>query len=174
MSRKPPKSSDQTQRSGGVRPIAASVPKIAAKAIGRRGFAEASLITDWDTVVGPELAAASQPVKLGFPPGERANGTLHIRVQGGVATELQHLEPLVVERINGHFGYGAVARLKLIHAPIGRRPPRKAERTPPAVDAAGRERLDSLLADVEDPEIRRALERLGGRLLDRAARIKKT
>ena len=36
-----------SERRGGVRPVAAALPKIAAKAIGKRGFAEAALITEW-------------------------------------------------------------------------------------------------------------------------------
>lgn len=159
-----------------MRPVAAALPKIAAKAIGRRGFAEASLITEWHTVVGAELAKVSQPVKLAFPPGARTNGTLHISVQGGVATELQHLEPQVLERINGHFGYGAIARLRLVHAPPGRNPsrrarPRETERKP---DAAQRESLVSLLSPVDDDDMRSALESLGAAILAREHRVKKS
>jgi len=95
--------SKNKERRGGVRPVAAALPKFAAKAIGKRGFAEAALITEWDRIVGRELACVSQPEKLAFSPGQRSNGTLHIRVQGAVATELQHLEPLVIEdRSQGH------------------------------------------------------------------------
>ena len=157
-----------------MRPVAASLPKIAAKAIGRRGFAEAALITDWDTIVGKELARVSQPEKLAFSPGERRNGTLHIRVQGGVATELQHLEPLVVERINSHFGYGAIARLKLTHAPLRQPPPRRRERKPPVVQASPEQRaaLDNVLATVDDQEVKDALNRLGKAILGNGSQVK--
>ncbi len=157
-----------------MRPVAASLPKIAAKAIGRRGFAEAALITDWDTIVGKELARVSQPEKLAFSPGERRNGTLHIRVQGGVATELQHLEPLIVERINSHFGYGAIARLKLTHAPLRQPPPRRRERKPPVVQASPEQRaaLDNVLATVDDQEVKDALNRLGKAILGNGSQVK--
>lgn len=159
-----------------MRPVAATLPKIAAKAIGRRGFAEASLITDWDKIVGRELAKVSQPEKLAFPPGERTNGTLHIRVQGGVATELQHLEPLVLERINSHFGYGAIARLRLTHAPLRHPPARRSKisvKTKPP-DPAQRAILDEILASVEDSDIREALNRLGSAVLSNSARVNKS
>lgn len=176
MSRKPQDNArpKDAPRRGGVRPIAAALPKVAAKAIGRRGFAEASLITDWAAVVGDALAAASQPVRLAFPPGKRASGTLHIRVSGGVATELQHLEPLVVERINSHFGYSAVTRLKLIHAPLVKHEPARrrepARASPP--DPAKRDALAALLDGVEDTEVRAALERLGNAILARESQVK--
>jgi hypothetical protein len=157
-----------------MRPIAAALPKIAAKAIGRRGFAEASLITDWASIVGDELAAVSQPAKLSFTPGERINGTLAIHVQGGVATELQHLEPLVVERINGHFGYGAVARLRLVHAPLHRPPKRATARHAVSKPLTKTQQISlaELLGNVEDNEIRGALERLGSAIIRRDSKVK--
>ena len=164
------------ERRGGMRPVAAALPKIAAKAIGKRGFAEATLLTDWDRIVGRELAKVSQPEKLSFPPGERSKGTLHIRVQGGVATELQHLEPQVIERINGHFGYGAVARLKLTHAPLQQPRRRRTRLIPPSPPPTAEQRgaLDKVLAEVEDPEVKQALERLGKAILNKGSEVKKT
>ncbi len=138
------------------------LPKLTAKAIGRRGFTQGLLLNDWQAIVGADLAAVSQPEKLVFPRGERIGGVLHIRVSGGVAVELQHLEPLVIERINGHFGYGAVARLRLIHAPIPRAAaPRPARHSAVAVDPDRRAVLDKMLGGVEDEALRAALERLG-------------
>ena len=165
--------SKNKERRGGVRPVAASLPKIAAKAIGKRGFAEAALITEWDRIVGRELACVSQPEKLAFSPGQRSNGTLHIRVQGAVATELQHLEPLVIERINSHFGYRAIARLKLTHAPLRQtpRPPKRRPRTP---DPKQRAVLADILSEVEDDTVKKALERLGAAILTGSAKVKKS
>tara|TARA_B100000676_G_scaffold269238_1_gene285008 strand:+ start:1050 stop:1568 length:519 start_codon:yes stop_codon:yes gene_type:complete len=162
-----------SERRGGVRPVAAALPKIAAKAIGKRGFAEAALITEWATIVGRDLALVSQPEKLAFPRGQRSNGTLHIRVAGGVATELQHLEPQVVARINGHFGYGAIARLKLTHAPLRQTParPKRGIRKPNPKDHKA---LHDMLGDVEDDAMREALERLGTAIMSGDAEVKKS
>ena len=153
--------------------MAASLPKIAAKAIGKRGFAEAALITEWDRIVGRELACVSQPEKLAFSPGRRSNGTLHIRVQGAVATELQHLEPLVIERINSHFGYRAIARLKLTHAPLRQTSP-PLKRSPQTPDPKQRAVLTDILSKVEDDTVKKALERLGAAILTGSAKGKKS
>ena len=115
------------KRGGAPRPLSANIPDITKKTLGKRGLAEGGLITDWVRIVGPDLASSCQPERLAHPPRERSGGTLHIRVYGGAATELQHLEPLVLERINGHFGYRAVAKLRLIHAPLSGRSERVAE-----------------------------------------------
>ena len=138
-------------RGGGPRPLAASLGALSKRALGRRGFAEAGLITEWDAIVGPELAAASQPDRLTFPPGRRDGGTLRLTVAGPVATELQHLEPVVIERINGYFGYRAVERILLVQGPVRRATGRdKAVSARPAhpSDPAALARLETSLEGV--------------------------
>ncbi len=158
-------------RSGGVRPMAALMPKVTQTILGRRGFAEASIITEWATIVGDDLARSSQPEKLAFPKGERVGGVLHIRAAGGGATELQHLEPQILERINRHFGYRAVGRLKLVHLPLVKPKTAKgkgwnsvaAEQTSTQVEIR---QLD----EVEHTELRTALEKFGQAVATRNSR----
>ena len=158
------------ERVGRPRPVAASLQKLTAKAIGRHGFSEGSLITDWSAIVGHDLAAVCQPEKLAFSRGERTGGVLHIRVQGGVATELQHQEPLIVERINSHFGYGAVARLRLVHAPMSRSQGRRRKPAMPvALDPELTAGLREVVGRVADDESRAVLERIGTAILQREA-----
>ena len=159
------KTGAKTRRGGGPKPLATSVAKLAKKTIGKRGFAEAGLITGWEGVVGPELAASCWPDRLSFPPGRRDGGTLRIRVTGGFALELQHMEPQLLDRINGHFGYRAIERISMIHAPPDKNAPRPRPRdrakqtvTPRAEDRAA---IDAALSGVEDAEIGAALARLG-------------
>lgn len=170
MSETHPRKSTFARRSGAPRPLSATIGGVARRALGKRGFAEAGLITDWESIVGRELAAASQPEQLSFPPGRRNGGTLKIRVAGGVATEIQHLEPVILERINGHFGYAAVARLVLLHAPLANSGTKQDGRSKPGPTArppdSGRvAEIESHLAKVDDPEIRAALARLGRAML---------
>lgn len=158
------------RRSGrGPRALAAMVSKITRKVLKQRGFAEAGIITDWPAIVGAELALESAPEKLVYPPGERLGGVLHIRVAGALATELQHLEPLVIERINGYFGYRAVARLRLLQGPLPveeTAPPPVRRRLEPGEEAALREGL----AEVPDDDLKAALERLGRAVMAKANR----
>lgn len=155
----------QPHRGGGPRPLAATVGGLAKKTIGKRGFAEAGLVTGWEGIVGLELAASCWPDRLSFPPGRRDGGTLRIRVAGGFALELQHMEPQLLERINGHFGYRAIERITMIHAPPGKMPGagrRRIEKKPVAPpDPKARDAVEQALAAVEDPEIRAVLARLG-------------
>lgn len=151
------------ERRGSLRAIAAEVPRIAGAALGKRGFGEAQLVTHWDTVMGPELAAELSPDRMSFPRGERRDGTLRLRVASAFAIEAQHLEPVIIERINGFFGYRAVARLVLVQGPPRHAPPRKPVLRP--LSAAEQRALEERLAAVSDPELRQALARLGAAMI---------
>ncbi|HKO08155.1 MAG TPA: DUF721 domain-containing protein [Alphaproteobacteria bacterium] len=155
-----------TRSGGGARSLAQLLPKLTRAVMGKRGFAEAGLLTDWPAVVGQDIAAKALPERLDFPRGERSEGTLHLRVEGAWALAFQHLEPQLLERINAYFGYRAVSRLKLHQGPL----PRRAETPPPgtapsAVEksgaaAAAEAGLAEELAAVENPALRAALARL--------------
>jgi len=147
------------KRRGGLRAIGAEIPRIAGAALGKRGFGEAQLVTQWEAVIGPELAEKLSPERLTFSRGERRNGTLRLRVASAFAPEAQHLEPVLIERINAFFGYGAVARLVLTQGP-----PLNAKPTPPRLrklSAEEQREIESRVAGVADPELRAALARLG-------------
>lgn len=150
----------------GVRAIAAIVPRVTAGAFRGRGFAEAGILTDWPAIVGPRLAANCSPEKLSFPLAKRTEGTLRLRVAGALATELQHLEPQLIERINGYFGYRAVARIAIVQGPL---PPPKPE-PEPAPRPLGPEEaavLGRMVAGVRDDKLRAALESLGRAVMGR-------
>ncbi|HUZ73409.1 MAG TPA: DciA family protein [Stellaceae bacterium] len=148
------------RRRGGLRALASEVPRIAAPVLGKRGFASAQLVADWASIVGTELAAKISPDRLSFPRGERRDGTLRLRVAAGLAPEVQHRTPLILERINGFFGYRAVSRLVLVQGPPAR-PPLPVPPRPRPLSADERAALDRRLARIEDPGLRDALRRLG-------------
>lgn len=154
------RSAGAEKRHGRLRAIAAEVPRIAAPALGKRGFGEAQLISQWPAIIGAALAAKVTPDKLSYARGERRDGTLRLRVAPAVALEVQHREPQLLERINSFFGYRAVARLVLVQGPPARPPRPDSPRMRPLA-AAEREALDRRLAAIEDPELRAALKRLG-------------
>lgn len=128
----------------------------------KQGFASTELVTRWATIVGPEIAAHAEPIKLqwqrtsGDEPSEPA--TLVLRVEGPAAIEIQHLSNVILERVNRFFGWQAVGRLALRQAPLAHRdttPP------PPKADPAEAERIAIGLTDIGDEELRMALARLG-------------
>ncbi len=149
----------EPRRSSGPRGLSATLSKAADKVFRRRGFAQGRILTEWPQVVGETLAAQSCPEKLSFASDPGAGGTLHVRVSPGVALELQHLEPLVVERINTYFGFRAVARIAMVQGPLPRPEARRLRRKPlaPEREAA----IVETVADTGDGELRTALADLG-------------
>lgn len=147
------------RRRGGLRAIGAEIPRVAGLALGKRGFGEAQLVTQWEAVIGPELAQKLTPERLSFARGERRNGTLRLRVASAFATEAQHLEPVLIERINAFFGYGAVARLTFIQGPSLAAPPAAPPLRP--LTPAEQQALEARVAGIADPGLRDALARLG-------------
>lgn len=153
------------ERVSGPRPIGRTLPDIAGDALGKRGLAFAALIAEWDEIVGRRLGARTLPEKLVFPKGKRAEATLHIRVEGAFALEIQHLEPQILERLNGFLGFRAVVALRLINATLPIRSPRGVTLRPPT--RAESERIAAAAAGIEDPELRATLERFGTSLTTR-------
>lgn len=151
-------------RIGRLRAVAAVLPKVTAKALGKRGFAIAAVITDWAEIMGETLAADTVPRRIAFSRGRQGGGILHLSATGAIATELQHLEPRILERINGYFGYQAVTRLVIHHGLRPRPAPAGAAPTGAPTGSA-----EDRLAAVEDPALRDALRRLGRAVRARAA-----
>lgn len=145
--------------SGGPRPLSQTVRKVAAPLLRRQGFAEADIVLRWAEIVGERLAQRSAPERLERPRGAEA-ATLHVRVAPGAGPELQHLTPLVLERIGAFFGWRAVDRLRLIQAPLDA-PARRAHPSPAVLTPAEETALDSAVASAGDDRLRNALKRLG-------------
>jgi hypothetical protein len=144
-----------------ARPLADLVRRTLADTFARQGFASTELVTHWDDIVGAEVAVHCEPLRLKWPRGSDVDqpepATLVLRVEGPIAIEIQHLAPVILERVNRFFGWRAVGRLSLRQAPLARRaaPPVR-----PAPDPQATAQLAATL-DVADEELRNALARLG-------------
>ena len=142
------------------KPLRELLNKLVGDAFARQGFASAELVTRWDDIVGHEIAAHSEPIKLRWPrrtDDDGEAGTLVLRVEGPAAIEIQHLAALICERVNRFLGWRAVERLALRQAPLRRRQPRAARTEDPAAAAPTAETL----SDIKDDELKEALARLG-------------
>ena len=135
----------------------------------RRALAEVSIFGDWPTIVGPELAARCTPIALRGGAGGRGGATLELAVRSGAALELQHAAPQLVERINGHLGWPAVARLVLRQRPLpetsATEPTEARSPRERAVDPEVERALEADLAGLAEAELREALHALGRTLL---------
>jgi hypothetical protein len=144
-----------------VKPLRELVGKVFGDAFARQGFASAELVTRWEDIVGAEIAAHSEPIKLNWPrrvdEDEREAGTLVLRVEGPAAIEIQHLAALICERVNRFLGWRAVGRLAYRQAPMRRRQSRAKRTADPDLAAQFAEQL----SDIDDDALKEALARLG-------------
>lgn len=160
----------------GPRPIGAFAAAALDASARARGFATTTLLSEWPAIVGAELARFTMPDRVVWPKhradtgetsppqGRRGEGAiLVLRVEGPRAIEVQHRSGQILERVNLYFGYRAIAEMRILQAPVARKP-RRDPAPEPAIDP------DMLppSATVEDRGLRSALLRLGS-----AARAKR-
>ncbi len=160
--------STRPKKSSGARALATLLPKLTKRFYQARGFAEAGVLTDWPDIVGRPLADYTAPERL------HPDGVLDVRVGGAWALELQHLEPLVLDRIASYFGYRAVTRLALKQGPLPPRAKAPPKRLPKVLNKAEEEALKADLAATDDPNLRAALERLGREVLGETVDVEST
>nr|WP_081378513.1 DUF721 domain-containing protein [Novacetimonas hansenii] len=130
-----------------LRSLGALMPGVTRPAFRKQSPAAVQVMLDWPDIVGPELARATVPRRL-------SAGTLTVACVGPVATELQHLAPVVIARINGVCGAGVVSRLKMLQD-ITLRPTPPPPRPRPVP-------VPVVIGDMPEGPLRDALSRLGG------------
>ena len=141
-----------------ARAVSDMLPEVGRAAFRRFGFVQSSIVSRWREIVGDRYAAVSSPESIRFPPGRRSAGVLTLVVEGAHAPMMQHVAPVIMERVNRFFGYPAVDRLSIRQGivQVARRIPRVA---PPSLRPISAELGDSLRA-IADPELRACLESL--------------
>ena len=154
-----------------AKPLRDLLGKVVGETFTRQGFASAELVTRWTEIVGGEIAAHSEPIKIQWPrpvsPAGRASddglalgrpaGTLVLRVEGPAAIEIQHLVNVICERVNRFLGWRAVERIAFRQAPLRR----TSRRSAAAPDPAAAARIAANMPEVADEDLRQALARLG-------------
>ena len=133
----------------------------------RFGAGPETLQARWREIVGENLAARTEPVKLSRP-RNGAGGVLELKVDGPAATLIQHQAPELLMRVNLFLGAGSVERLRVVQGVVKRAQAAQARRRRVQPLDAGLEA--ELVASVERaPEgpLKAALIRLGREVLRR-------
>ncbi|MBN2752816.1 MAG: DUF721 domain-containing protein [Rhodospirillaceae bacterium] len=141
-------------------PLGMAVAAVVRPIVGRKGFVEADILTRWSEIAGTEIATHSRPQRLSKPrSGEVGGPILLIRVASApFATLLRHQETELCDRINRYFGFIAVTRVKIVLGSLPLPPPPP---EPPAPLPPLSAEENALIATVDDPDLRTALENLG-------------
>jgi len=151
---------EDAPRSGRARAAGELVGEIGGVAFRRFGFVQSAIVSRWSEIVGERYARVSSPESIRFPTGKKSGGVLTLLVEGAHSPLLQHLAPLIIERVNRFFGYEAVDRVVFRQ---GRPLTRKAGPARPQPSPVPKE-IGEGLRQIADPELRACLESLAGRI----------
>jgi hypothetical protein len=157
---KPAKPKEPPPRRNRVRATGEIIGDIGGLAFKRFGFVQSAVVSRWKEIVGERYARVSQPESIRFPTGKKAGGTLTLLVEGAHAPLVQHLGPMIIERVNRFFGYQAIAQIAFRQGRLptpAPRPERGRLGTVPAELGEG-------LRAIADPELRACLESLAGHI----------
>jgi hypothetical protein len=145
-------------RANRARAVCDMVPRVGGAAFRRFGFVQSSIVSRWSEIVGERYAGVSAPESIRFAPGKRSEGVLNLVVEGAHAPMIQHVAPVIVERVNRFFGYQAVARVAFRQG-IVKLAREKSRAAPPSLRPIPADMGESL-REIADPELRACLESL--------------
>lgn len=148
---------------------------------GRTGkqFVSPALLAAWPEIVGERLAGLCMPVQMKAQPKSRSRhkklgedgAVLEVRADASIQIDLDYGQALILERVNGFFGYQAVSKLRVIAKPglatksAAHPSSAKPSAPSPAVREAAQKNAQEAVAHVADPKLRAALEQLGACVL---------
>ena len=163
-----------------ARPLADLLDSCLGPTLAAQGFATSDVITAWPEIVGSRLSAFTQPLKIewkrrGPDPNPQARpepATLVVRVESAFALEMQHLAPVVIERVNAHYGWRCVGRIVLKQGPVRR--DARAPKPDPEVDEGERRRIGAAVEAIADDDLKAALGRLGRAVVGAQGRARRT
>lgn len=156
---------DRQSRSGRVRRMGEMLPEVGGAAFRRFGFVQSSVVSRWREIVGDRYANVTTPESIRFPQGKRSEGTLTLMVSSAHAAMIQHIVPMIIERVNRFFGYAAVVRVSIRQGMVK---PVRVKTEPPTLLPVPVELGDSLRT-IADPELKAVLESLARGVATRSA-----
>ena len=159
MAKRNPRS-DEAPRSGRARAAGDMLGEIGGVAFRRFGFVQSAVVSRWAEIVGDRYARVSSPESIRFPAGKKSGGVLTLLVEGAHSPLIQHLTPLIIERVNRFFGYAAIDRIQFRQGKPVRKsaPPARPKPRPVSKE------LGEGLRQIDDPELRACLESLAAQI----------
>lgn len=168
----------QIRKNKGFRSASALLNGDIRRASESRGFAISRLLTHWEEIAGPDIAAISRPVEVSYNRGGMG-ATLSILTTGPNAPILEMQKQGLREKVNATYGYAAIARIRVTqtHATgfaegqvsFDHRPSAPKAATP---DPEIRADAQQTARPIADDGLRAALELLGENVLSKSKRQK--
>jgi len=154
------KITEEPQRSCRARSAGDLVGEVGGQSFRKFGFVQSAIVSRWSEIVGERYAKVSSPESIRFPAGRKSSGALTLLVEGAHAPLVQHLAPMIIERVNRFFGHAAIDRIIFKQG----RSPRAAQRPARPQLAPVPAELGEGLREIADPGLRACLESLAAQI----------
>ncbi len=118
----------------------------------------------WPEIAGESLARICEPVKIirqrSTAAAPRA-GTLEVRVSGAFAPLVQHQSATLIDRVNLYLGGRQVERIRIVQGVLTTKAKTPPPPRPRPLDAREEVELQGMVADIDDPQLKKDLLKLG-------------
>lgn len=159
MSKRKP-TNDDSPRRGHASACGDLLGDIGGTTLKRFGFVQANVVGRWKEIVGDRYGQVSVPESIRFPAGKKSGGTLTLLVEGAHAPLIQHLGPMIIDRVNRFFGYEAINKVAFRQGKVLKAAAKRSRPEPAPLP----NELGEGLRAIADPELRACLTSLAGHI----------
>lgn len=134
------------------------------------------LLATWPELVGPEYAKVTRPLKIQWPQHSSRHahnneygvsgegfepGILLVACSPSAILYFQHECTEICQKLNAYFGYSAISRIKVLQQAMPLNQPSSSPTSEVRLGKAEREKLDNITAHIDNPELEKAIRKLG-------------
>ncbi|MDG1286657.1 MAG: DUF721 domain-containing protein [Rickettsiales bacterium] len=94
-----------------AQPIGKGLQKLHKNTFDKTQLELVRLGTHWSEITGDFAAKSSRPTKLIYT---RSSATLHISTTSAIALEIQHMQPIILQRVAEILGHKKIQRIQLM------------------------------------------------------------
>ena len=159
----PPYTRDRSMR---LQPLSQLTEKLVKPGVQKRSRFLAKLIANWSEIAGT-AASYCLPVDLQFQNSKRIDGTVVLSVVSGRGPQVQMMGQTLITQMNRSFGFAAVGRIRLRQDLIQTAKlefDKSAHEIGYQHDTFPLHTLETVTSQIQNPELRAALIRLGRNL----------
>ena len=156
-----PDIANRTPKRHGINRISAMTKTLLKPMIDRYGMVYVNILLDWPSIVGERYAELTCVQQLKFPSDKKTDGVLSIRCVSAAIPILQASSPQIIERLNQYFGYRAIVQIRFQAGLVLKKAPPKKTIADKPLSTEANEKINTIINDVTNDDLRLALQRLG-------------
>lgn len=153
----------------GPKQLSHAVSQVTRNSCSKKFVSLGRILNHWDQIMGEEMSKYAQPVKIQYRKPktrrEKPSATLEIAAPSAQASLLHYQVDLILERINRIFGERWITAIRFVHIPANMSKKPSFRNQKPRITAQDKNKLNGMLENISDPDMRLRLESLGQAML---------